>query len=201
MKELTDPAVLRFGVALHSVDLMKLLDDPPRVRCHLIFLAQRAMSRRQSDKWIRLALIAEALRRHGRGKASRLIQVKEQIHRYLAELIWAIGEERSQDMGAELWQRLLRTDPEAWKDIYNEALRDERRQMKDAPVPKAVVRAIRDIDLKPLAKPLRECRCARAEATSGFRSDWRVPERLFARLNRSCGRTFSPKLDGGRPCW
>ena len=42
-------------------------------------------------------------------------------------------------MGSELWQRLLRTDPEAWKDIYNEALRDERRQMKDAPVPKAVV--------------------------------------------------------------
>ena len=75
VKELTDPTVLRFGVALHSVELMKLLDDPPRVRCHLIFLAQRAMSRRQSDKWIRLALIAEALRRHGRGKASRLIQV------------------------------------------------------------------------------------------------------------------------------
>ena len=172
MKELTDPAALRFGVALHSVDLMKLLDDPPRARCHMIFLAQRAMSRRQSDKWIRLALIAEALRRHGRGKASRLIQVKGQIHRYLAELIWAIGEERSQEMGSELWQRLLRTDPEAWKDIYNEALRDERRQMKDAPVPKAVVRAIRDIDLKLLAEAL-ERMPVRARG-----GDKRVSERL-----------------------
>lgn len=94
-KEGADPTVLRYGIALHSVDLMKLLDDPPRVRCHLIFLAQRAMSRRQSDKWIRLALIAEALRRHGRGKASRLIQVKDQIHRYLAELMYALGEQRA----------------------------------------------------------------------------------------------------------
>ena len=123
---------------------MKLLDDPPRARCHLIFLAQRAMSRRQSDKWIRLALIAEALRRHGRGKASRLIQVKEQIHRYLAELMWAIGEATVRKTWvSELWQRLLRTDPEAWKDMYNGAVRDERRQMKDDPVPKAVVRALR----------------------------------------------------------
>jgi hypothetical protein len=59
----------------------------------LIFLAQGAMGRTQSDKWIRLALIAEALRRHGRGKASRLIQVKKQIHRFLVQLLWAIRQE------------------------------------------------------------------------------------------------------------
>jgi SNF2-related domain len=153
-KTLHDPTTLRYGVALHSVELMKLLGDPSSVRCHLIFLAQRAMSRRQSDKWIRLALIAEALRRHGRGKANRLIQVKAQIHRYLAELIYALGEQRAQDLGVELWQRLLRTDPGAWKDTYNEAVRDERWQMRADPVPKAVVRAIQRIDLKPLAEAL-----------------------------------------------
>ena len=65
-----------YDIARHSVELLKLLDDPPRERCKLILLAQGAMSRSQSDKWVRLALIAEALRRHGRGKASRLIQVK-----------------------------------------------------------------------------------------------------------------------------
>jgi ERCC4-related helicase len=153
-KDLADPTVLRYGVALHSVDLMKLLDDPSRTRCHLILLAQRAMSRRQSDKWIRLALIAEALRRHGRGKASRLIQVKDQIHRYLAELMYALGEQRAQDLGVELWQRLLRTEPAVWKDTYNGAVRDERRQMKDDPVPKSVVRALRRMELKPLAEAL-----------------------------------------------
>lgn len=153
-RDLTSPLALRFGVARHSIDLMKLLDDVPSERCHIIFLAQGAMARRQSDKWIRLALIAEALRRHGRGKASRLIQVKKQIHRFLAELLWAIGEERANDWGDELWQTLLRTDPRTWKDSYNDAVRDERRRLTDDPVPKSVVRSMDRIDLRPLAEAL-----------------------------------------------
>src|SRR3990172_12747090 len=75
--EFRDPAVVRFGIARHSIDLMKLLDDAPKNRCHLIFMAHGAMGRRQTDKRVRLALIGEALRRHGRGTASRLIQGKE----------------------------------------------------------------------------------------------------------------------------
>ncbi|MGB7498221.1 MAG: helicase-related protein [Candidatus Acidiferrum sp.] len=185
-KDLTDPSVLRYGVALHSVELMKLLDDPSRVRSHLIFLAQRAMSRRQSDKWIRLALVAETLRRHGRGKANRLIQVKEQIHRYLAELMYALGEQRAQDLGVELWKRLLRTDPGAWKDTYNRAVRDERRQMSDDPVPKAVVRALQRIDLKPLAGALEEMP---VRARGG---DRRVSERL--EVARKALRTVETEL-------
>jgi hypothetical protein len=153
-KDLTDPAVIRFGVALHSIELMRLLDDSAHVRCHLIFLAQRAMGRRQTDKWIRLALVAEALRRHGRGGAARLIQVKKQIHRFLARLISAIGEERAQDLGDELWERLLSSDPSAWKDIYNSVVRDQERRLKDDPVPKAIVRAISRIHLKELTDAL-----------------------------------------------
>lgn len=150
------PSTVRYGVARHSVELMKLLDDAPRERCHLIFLAQGAMSRRQSDKWIRLALIAEALRRHGRGRASRLIQVKDQIHRFLAELLWAIGEERAHDWGEALWQKLLRTNPEAWRDIYNTAVRDEEKRLLDDPVPKSVSRALHRVDLKRLAEALEQ---------------------------------------------
>ncbi len=149
-------SVVRYGVARHSVELMKLLDDPSRERCHLVFLAQGAMGRRQTDKWVRLALIAEALRRHGRGKASRLIQVKGQIHRFLAELLWALGEERANAWGDELWQSLLRTDPLAWKDIFNDAVRDDSRRLQDDPVPKAVVRSLQRIELGGLAEALKE---------------------------------------------
>lgn len=173
-KTLTGPAAVRYGVARHSVDLMKLLDDPVRERCHLVFLAQGAMGRRQTDKWIRLALIAEALRRHGRGKASRLIQVKNQIHRFLAELLWAIGEERAHDWGNELWQRLLKTEPDTWKDTYNEAVRDERRRLVDDPVPMAVVCALPGIDLKALAGAMEQMP---VRARGG---DTRVSERLDA---------------------
>ena len=153
-KDLKEKFALRYGIARHSVDLMKLLDDPPRVRCHLIFLAQGAMGRQQTDKWVRLALIGEALRRHGRGGANRLIQVKSQIHRFLGELLYAIGEERAHAWGTELWQKLLHADPRVWKDVYNKHVRDERRQLRDDPVPKSVARALQRIDLKALAKTL-----------------------------------------------
>jgi superfamily II DNA or RNA helicase len=161
-KDLTHQTAVRYGVARHSVELMKLMDDPRTKRCHLIFLSQGAMGRRQTDKWVRLALIGEALRRHGRGKAERLIQVKNQIHRFLAELLWALGEEKAHDWAEELWQTLLRTDPEIWKNIYNNAVHDESRRLVDDPVPKLVIRALRrppdmhGIDLKPLAQALEQ---------------------------------------------
>ncbi|MBK6427797.1 MAG: hypothetical protein IPF82_16845 [Blastocatellia bacterium] len=153
-KELTDPAAVRFGVARHSIDLMKLLDDPPSRRCHLIFLAQGAMGRLQTDKWVRLALIAEALRRHGRGGASRLILVKKQIHRFLAELIKAVGEQSASDWGENLWGELLRSSVDSWKDIYNGAVKDQNRRLADDPVPKAVTRMLKSLDLNPLATAL-----------------------------------------------
>jgi len=173
-KALTRPSAVRYGVARHSVELMKLLDDEPRKRAHLIFLAQGAMGRRQTDKWIRLALIAEALRRHGRGKATRLIQVKENIHRFLAELLWAIGEERAQDWGDELWQRLLQAPAGTWMEIYNRAVRDERKRLTDDPVPKAVARALGRIELRSLADALQQMP---VRATGG---EGRVSERLDA---------------------
>ena len=132
---------------------MKLLDDPPQRRPHFIFLSQSAMARRQSDRWVRLALIAEALHRHGRGKAKRLIQVKAQIHRFLAELLWAIGEERRHDWGDELWQHLLSSDFRNWKAIYNEGARTDR-QLPEDPVPKSVTHSLHRIDQKPLAEAL-----------------------------------------------
>jgi len=155
-QELRSANAFRFGIARHSVELLKLLDDDRRDRCHLVFLAHGAMSRRQSDKWIRLTLIAEALLRHGRGKATRLIQVKNTIHRFLARLLWAIGEERAQEWGEELWQKLLRTDPRTWKDVYNGAVWDKQRQLSDDPVPKVVARALQRIDVKSLAEALEQ---------------------------------------------
>lgn len=149
--------LVRYGAARHSVELMKLLDDPPRERCHLIFLAQGAMARRQSDKWVRLALIAEALRRHGRGRAGRLIEVKKSIHRYLAELVWAIGSQNASDLGEDLWRKLLASDTTHWKRIHNDAVRDPKRLLDDDPVPKSVYRTIDDLeDLKPLAEALKQ---------------------------------------------
>jgi hypothetical protein len=151
---LRDASVLRYAVAQHSVELMRLLDDGRRDRVHLIFLAQGAMARSQNDKWIRLALIAEALRTHGRGRAARLIQVKEQIHRFLGELLKAVGAQRAHDLGEDMWRKLLKTDPAHWKSLYNESVADPAKWLQDDPVPKSVARALYKVSLKELASAL-----------------------------------------------
>ncbi len=155
-RQLRDPASVPYGIARRGVELMRLLDDKPRERCHLIFLAQGSMGRQQSDKWVRLALIREALRRHGRGKAQRLIKVKRHIHRFIAELLWAIGEQNASTWGEELWQSLLQSDPSNWMDLYNSSLRNDRRLLTDDPVPEAVVKALSRVDLRSLAEALEE---------------------------------------------
>ena len=155
-EELTAPEAVRYGTARHSVDMMRLLDDPPPRRCHLILLAQGAMSRSQTDKWVRLALISEALRRHGRGRAKKLIQVKQQIHRFLGELLRAFGEQQAHDSGDKLWARLLKAKLSEWKRIYNDAVRDKRRHLDDDPVPESVARTLSQIDLSPLAEALKQ---------------------------------------------
>jgi hypothetical protein len=109
--------------------------------------------------------------RNGRGQASRLIQVKKQIHRFLAELLWAIGEERAHDWGKDLWQNLLQNHTEAWKSIYNDSVKDERRRLADDPLPKSVIRALNRIDLAPLAEALKQTPVRLAEAMHASPND------------------------------
>ena len=170
--ELRAPSTIRYGVARHSVDLMRLLDDPSRERCHLIFLGQGAMGRSQTDRWVRLALISETLSRHARGKAATLIKVERQIHRFAAELIRAVGVQRATDMGPEIWKSLLKEDCSGWKDIYNCAIQDDGAALDDDPVPKSVTRALGRLDLRPLATALEQMPI---RARGGAR---RVSERL-----------------------
>jgi hypothetical protein len=170
--ELRARTALRYGVARHSVAFMRLLDDSQGTRCHLILLAQGALGRSQSDKWVRLALIAEALRKHARGKARKLIAVRRGIHRFLGELLYAIGEERSHGWGNELWEELLRSSPKTWKDVYNGAVRNDSKQLADDPVPKSISRALQQIDLRELAEELSKMP---VRAVGG---DSRVSERL-----------------------
>ena len=149
------PNALRYAEAKDGVTLFRLLDDAPRERAHLVFVSHGAMSRQRMDKWVNLALIAEALRRHARGGNSTLIQVKGVIHRFLAELIGMVGSERFHDLGEDLWQRLLRSSPDNWREIYNGGLRHDERKLVDDPIPKAIIRSLDKLDLRVLADALK----------------------------------------------
>lgn len=149
-----DGTVFRYGVARHSIEFLKLLDDSPRERCHVILLAQGAMSRAQTDPWVRLALIREVFRRHGRRERLRL--VKPQIHRFLGRLLHALGQQQGAIDGDEIWIRLLQEDPEDWKATFNAQARSEKRQLDDDPVPAAICRVLPRIDVELLSKAIAE---------------------------------------------
>jgi hypothetical protein len=80
-----------------------------------------------------------------------LINVKRHIHRFIAELLWAIGEQRASGWGDDLWDSLIDTDPREWKALYNGSLRDDHNQLRDNPVPEAVLNALPRVDLRLLA--------------------------------------------------
>ncbi|MFN2315797.1 MAG: helicase-related protein, partial [Gemmatimonadales bacterium] len=166
------PDRLLFGVARHSVEFMRLLDDPLQARCQLILLAQGAMSRQQSDKWVRLAFIAEAFRRHGR--RAGLSRVKRTAHRFLGELLEALGEQRVHESDEGIWEELIRLHPDKWKDRYNGGVRSVGRQLTDDPVPKALIRSMQHLDLDVMARAL-ELLPIRARGDSG-----RMDERIRA---------------------
>ncbi len=150
--ELAKPHVIRYGIALNSVDYLKLLDDPKRVRCHIVFLAHGAMSRGLNDEWVRLALIRETFRRHGRKR--RLSKIRKQIHRFLAELLWIKFRQNATTDKEEIWKTLLTFDPSTWKSIYNSKIRNDKNALYDDPVPQAVLTAISRLDLQAFALAL-----------------------------------------------
>lgn len=173
-KSLRQPGVLRYAAVRDGTAFLRLLDDPRDVRAHVVFVSHGAMSRQRMDRWVDLALIAEALRRHGRGANERLIKVKQVIHRFLGRLVGMTGRESGHDLGELLWQRLLRTSPLDWMAVHNEGIRGESRLLRDDPVPKAVVRALPKLELRELADALRQMPI---RASGG---DDRVGERIAA---------------------
>ena len=151
-QEIRKSNVIRYGTAYHSVEYLKLLDDPKSVSCHIIFLAHGAMSRGLNDQWVSLSLIQETLKRHG--KRSRLSKVRKQIHRFLAELLWMKFRQTATIKKEKIWQLLLEYDPILWKSIYNSNAKSEKDALQDDPVPEAVLRALNKIDLEAFADAL-----------------------------------------------
>lgn len=172
--DLRRPDVLRYARVGDATAFLKLLDDPRAERAHVVFVSQGTMSRQRMDRWVGLCLVAEALRRHARGANHRLIEVKKVIHRHVARLVGLTGRENSHDLGEELWERLLRTHVDDWKEIHNQGVRAEARLLREDPVPKAVTRAVAGIDLKELADAL----CEMPIRASG--GEERVAERIEA---------------------
>lgn len=137
---------LRMGRAENGVEFLKLLDDPPKRRKHIIFVTHGTLHRGLTDRWTKLAILVKAL--HHR----TLVDQREAFPRFAAEILRL----KSTADNESLYAQLYRTHPDSWKDVlvqYGVFGREE-----DDPVPKAVYRLLdkERVDLANLRTTLRD---------------------------------------------
>src|SRR5690606_37333803 len=102
-------AGLRCAIARRPVEFLKLLDDPPRRRSHVIFIAHRTMGRRLHDRWVKLALLRESIK--GRWCAA---EMRERLARFVGRLLGIRWVDRP---APDAWRDLLAADPAHWLDV------------------------------------------------------------------------------------
>lgn len=119
-------------------EFLKLLDDPPRVRKHLIFMTHGALTNGLSDPYIRLAIVQRALR------SKRLVRQRRVFARWAERVIRSLAYER---LGEAVIERLLGTSPRHWRKSIREFAGWE---LEDDPVPRAVLEALAHVDLSEL---------------------------------------------------
>jgi superfamily II DNA or RNA helicase len=119
-------------------EFLKLLDDPPRTRKHLIFLTHGALTNGLSDPYIRLAIVQRALR------SKRLARQRRVFARWAERVIRSLANER---LGEPLIERLLATSPQHWRKCIRQFAGWD---PGDDPVPRAVLAALPHVDLTEL---------------------------------------------------
>ncbi|OBJ87752.1 hypothetical protein A9W97_17410 [Mycobacterium gordonae] len=156
-------------------DFLKLLDDPAASRSHLIILTHGALTSNLNDPFMRLALLRGALLRR-RSLANR--------RRAVARFAGAILTDRRFDERTAA--ALLDAPIGRWRDIW---LRwHPHDPLDDDPVPFALERAIKNVDLTPLREALSDIPLHR---TVTFEARLRSARR---RLNQALNATWTECL-------
>jgi ERCC4-related helicase len=103
-----DGDLLRAESAEGPVAFLRLVNDHPSRRPHIIFLTHGAMHRNLSDGWVRLAIMYRAL--NGRHDAQ---DIRRALARYLGRIL------RMNWIGEDVWTDLLNTNPRQWLKVLN----------------------------------------------------------------------------------
>lgn len=123
-------------------DFLKLLDDPPARRNHLIFLSHGALTNSLSDPYIRLAIVRRAFSRR-----TSLANQRRAFPRWAGQVLSAKWEFRD----PELVETLLSSHPRSWLGAVE---RVTGKQLADNPVPEPVLRGLADVDVGRLVDAL-----------------------------------------------
>jgi superfamily II DNA or RNA helicase len=123
-------------------DLLKLLDDPPDTRHHLIFVTYGALTRTLNDPFVQLVLLRQATLRQREGSDRR-----RAIAKFAGRLL-----SHPPFHDTELVEELLESPPARWRRIWDLARPDQ--VCADDPVPTALLAALNQVDLTPLREAL-----------------------------------------------
>jgi ERCC4-related helicase len=116
-------------------EFLKLLDDPPQTRHHLIFITHGALTNGLSDPYIRLAIVQRALR------SKRLARQRRVFPRWAERVIRSLAYER---LGEAVIARLLATSPRRWRRCVSDFAGWD---LGDEPVPRAVLEVLPHVDM------------------------------------------------------
>ncbi len=125
-----------------AAEFLKLLDDKPGDRMHLIFLTHGALTSGLSDPLVRLAIVQRALR------TQRLARHRQAFPRWAVHVIQGLYTQR---LGEDVVQALLGSSPARWSDLIAARRNTER---LDDPVPQAILDVLPGLDLGRLRRIL-----------------------------------------------
>lgn len=140
-----DRASLRAGTAHTGVALFKLLDDPPERRPRIVFMNHRALHRALDDHWVKLAILAKALR------VRSLRDQREKFPRFAARIMRL----KRRGIPEALFAKLIKTrDYSRWREV----MAKHGVEQDDDPIPAAVAEVLVSgtVELKELREELRK---------------------------------------------
>ena len=130
------------GAVRRGSEFLKLLDDGPATRKHLIFLTHGALTTNLNDPFIRLALLRRATQRR-----PDLTRRRRAIARAAQPLL---NDRRFAD--TDLVMALFDTPERQWRAAWQKHRPDQ--PLDDDPVPEAFMRVLGKLDLAPLRAAL-----------------------------------------------
>jgi hypothetical protein len=133
-----------------GISFLRLLDDPPARRKHLIFLTHGALHRSLTDGYARLAVIKRAFK----GRPSLRPQ-RDNFHKFAGRLL-GLGWVEARAPG--LLGELLECPYERWLRIIHRAHESLREEVPDDPVPHHFQEALEGIESEVLSPVVEELR-------------------------------------------
>ncbi len=157
-------------------EFLKLLDDPPSTRRHLIFLTHGALTTNLHDPFIRLALLQRSMQRR-----SDLGRRRRAVARFAASLL------NDNRFDPETSAALLDAPLGKWHEVWN-AYRPQN-TLEDDPIPHAFTRALRHVDLTDLRSAILQVPVQR---NASFSARVRAARR---HLNQTLNAAWTASLD------